>query len=98
MMGDVGDEFAYTRPARVLTSTQNRGWSMKSSILIGAVLLVLGLLALVVPVPQREDHSVKLGDAKIGIQTQSNQKLPPAVGIVLVAGGVLAMVLGSRKS
>ena len=71
---------------------------MKNSMLIGAVLLVLGLLAFVVPIPQREDHSVKVGDAKIGIQTQSSQKLPPVVGIVLVAGGVLALVLGSRKS
>lgn len=71
---------------------------MKNSVLIGVVLLVLGLLAFIVPIPQREDHSVKVGDAKIGIQTQSSQKLPPVVGIVLVAGGALALVLGSRKS
>lgn len=71
---------------------------MKPSILIGAVLLLLGLLAFIVPIPQREDHSVKIGDAKIGVQTQSSEKLPPAVGIVLVAGGVLALVLGTRKS
>jgi len=71
---------------------------MKSTTLIGAVLLILGLLAFVIPVPQREDHSVKIGDTKIGVQTQSSQKLPPAVGIVLLAGGVLALVVGSRKS
>ena len=65
---------------------------------IGILLLVSGVLALVVPVPRREDHSVKIGDTKIGVQTQSSEKLPPAVRIVLVAGGVLALVLGSRKS
>jgi hypothetical protein len=64
---------------------------------IGVLLLVLGLGALVVPIPQREDHSVKIGDTKIGVQTEHREKLPPAVGIVLLAGGVLALVLGSRK-
>jgi hypothetical protein len=71
---------------------------MKTAIVIGAVLLVLGVLAFVVPVPQRQDHSVRIGDAKIGVQTQSSEKLPPAVGIILLAGGVVALVLGSRKS
>jgi hypothetical protein len=70
---------------------------MKTAHVIGILLLVLGLLAFVVPVPHREDHSVKIGDAKIGMQTENSERLPPAVGIVLVAGGVVALVLGSRK-
>ncbi|HWJ47975.1 MAG TPA: hypothetical protein VNS62_10000 [Candidatus Udaeobacter sp.] len=71
---------------------------MKSLTLVGILLLVLGVLAFVVPVPHREDHSVKIGDAKIGVQTQNSEKLPPAAGIVLLAGGVLALVMGMRKS
>jgi di/tricarboxylate transporter len=71
---------------------------MNSLRVIGVLLLVLGALALVVPVPRREDHSVKIGDTRIGVQTQTSEKLPPGVGIVLLAGGVLALVLGSRKS
>lgn len=71
---------------------------MKTAHVIGILLLVLGLLAFVVPVPHREDHSVKIGDAKIGMQTENSERLPPAVGIVLVAGGVVALVLGSRKA
>ena len=71
---------------------------MKALPLIGVLLLVLGILSFIVPVPSREDHSLKIGDAKIGVQTESSQKLPPAVGIILIAGGVGALLLGLRKS
>lgn len=71
---------------------------MKSIGVIGVILLLLGLLSFIVPVPHSENHGVKIGDAKIGVQTQSSEKLPPAVGIILIAGGVLALVLGGRKS
>ena len=75
-----------------------RSVAMKALPLVGALLLILGILSFVVPLPSREDHSVKIGDAKIGIQTESSQKLPPAAGIVLIAGGVVALVLGLRKA
>ena len=71
---------------------------MKALPLVGALLLILGVLSFVVPLPSREDHSVKIGDAKIGVSTESSQKLPPAVGIILVAGGVGALLLGMRKA
>ena len=71
---------------------------MKGLTITGVVLVLLGVLSFIIPVPQREEHSVKLGDAKIGIQTQSSQKLPPTVGAVLVLAGVGALALGSRRS
>lgn len=71
---------------------------MKALPLVGVLLLVLGILAFVVPVPHSENHGVKFGDAKISVQTESSEKLPPGVGIVLLAGGVFALVLGLRKS
>ena len=71
---------------------------MSSVSFVGVLLLLLGLLALVVPVPHRDDHSVKIGDTKIGIQTQHSEKLPPGVGVVLLLGGVVALALGARKT
>ena len=71
---------------------------MKALPLVGVLLLVLGVLSFVVPIPHSEQHGVKLGDAKISVETQSSDKLPPAVGIVLIAGGGVALVLGLRKA
>lgn len=71
---------------------------MKNLVFVGVLLIVLGLLAFVVPVPHSESHGVKIGDAKIGVQTQSSEKLPPAVGVVLLVGGVVVLAVGARKS
>ena len=71
---------------------------MKSLPLVGALLLILGILAFVVPIPHRENHGVSIGGAKLSVQTENSDRLPPAVGILLVAGGVVALVLGLRKS
>ena len=71
---------------------------MKNLMLVGIVLLVLGVLSFVVPIPHSENHGVKIGDTKIGVQTESSEKLPADVGVVLLAGGVVALVLGARKS
>ena len=70
---------------------------MKPAAMVGALLLILGVLAFVVPLPHSEDHSVKIGDAKIGVQTEHSEKAPPAVGIGLLVGGLILLALGSRK-
>ncbi len=70
---------------------------MKLLNLIGVVLLILGVLSFVVPIPQREEHSVKIGDARLGVQTQSSERVPVAASIVIVAAGVACLVAGSRK-
>ena len=70
---------------------------MKGITLLGALLLGLGLLSFVVPVPHREDHGVQIGDAKIGVQTEHSERLPSWVGGLLVCGGIVTMLAGSRK-
>jgi len=71
---------------------------MKALSIAGVLLLILGILSFIVPVPHREKHGVSIGDAKFSIQTENSDRLPPAVGVVLVAGGVFALVLGLRKA
>jgi hypothetical protein len=71
---------------------------MKALPVLGVLLLILGALAFVIPVPHRDDHSVRIGDAQITLQTENREKLPPAVGIILIGGGVLSLVLARRKS
>jgi hypothetical protein len=70
---------------------------MKILTVIGAVLLLLGVLSFVVPVPHQEEHSVKIGDAKLGVQTRSSERIPLGASIVIVAAGTACLILGSRK-
>lgn len=71
---------------------------MKALPVLGVLLLILGALSFVIPLPHRDDHTLRVGDAKFTLQTESREKLPPAVGVILIGGGVLALALGLRKS
>jgi len=71
---------------------------MKALPIVGVLLLVLGVLSFVVPLPHQEKHGIKIGDANLSVQTQNSEKLPPAIGFVLVAGGVVALIVGLRKA
>jgi hypothetical protein len=70
---------------------------MKALMLVGVVLVVLGILLFFVPVPHSEHHGVNIGDAHVGITTHDEDKVPPAVSIVLVVVGAGLMIAG-RKS
>ena len=71
---------------------------MKALPLVGVLLLVLGALSFVIPISHKEDHGISIGDAKFKVQTENSEKLRPAVGIILIGGGVVSLVLGLRKN
>lgn len=71
---------------------------MKTIFVIGIVLVILGIVSVLVPIPQTEDHSVRAGDVKIGVQTTEHRRVPPVISAVLIVGGLGAMIAGSRKS
>lgn len=71
---------------------------MKALFSIGLILLVLGIVSFFVPVPHSENHGVKAGDVHIGVQTHHSERVPPAVGIVLLIVGAGLMISGRVKS
>jgi hypothetical protein len=70
---------------------------MRPLFVIGLVVLVLGIMSFVVPIPTSQTHGAKIGDATIGITTHSSEKLSPVIGGVLCLAGVVLVIAGSRK-
>jgi hypothetical protein len=70
---------------------------MKGLVLAGVIVLILGVFSFVIPVPRTEHHGVNVGDEHIGVTTEHDQKVPPAVSVVLVVAGAALLVAG-RKS
>jgi hypothetical protein len=71
---------------------------MKPLTIIGLVVLLLGILSFVVPVPMNKTHELKAGDASIGITTHHDEKLSPAIGGLLCAVGAVLLIAGTRKA
>ena len=69
---------------------------MKALLVVGIVVLALGVVSFFVPVPHSEHHGVNLGDAHIGVTTEHDEKVPPAVSIVLVVAGAGLMLAGRK--
>ena len=69
---------------------------MKMFLYAGIILVVLGLVSLVVPVPSSEKQGIKIGDTNIGVQTSHSEKVSPMVSAVLIAGGIALSFAGAR--
>jgi hypothetical protein len=69
---------------------------MKALTGVGIAVLVLGILSFFVPFPKQENHGIKVGDAKIGVQTTHDEHAPMALSIVLIVAGAGMMIAGSR--
>ena len=64
---------------------------------IGMTVLVLGILSLVVPMPRTERDSVKALGITLGVETRHDEKIPPAVGAVMILSGAGLMIAGRRR-
>jgi uncharacterized membrane protein YidH (DUF202 family) len=74
--------------------------AMKLVTLVGVALIVLGVLALAyqgITYTARE-KIIDLGPLKASVDKERSIPLPPIVGVVALAGGVVLVVAGVRKS
>ncbi len=71
---------------------------MKAVFWIGMVVLILGIVSLVVPIPRNEREGFKVGDMSVGVETRHEEKVSPFVSAVMILGGVGAMVVRKMKS
>ena len=73
---------------------------MKWTAVLGIVLLVLGVASFVwggIPYTKKE-KVVDIGPIEATAEKKERVSLPPAVGLVLFAGGIALLVAGSRRS
>jgi hypothetical protein len=70
---------------------------MKVLLYAGIILIVLGIASLVVPIPHTQSEGIKVGDARLGIQTTHSERVSPVVSAVLIAGGIALSIGGTRS-
>lgn len=73
---------------------------MRPVTLVGIVLIVLGVLALAyqgITYTTRE-KVIDLGPLQASVDKKKSIPLPPIIGAVALAGGVVLVIIGSRRS
>lgn len=73
---------------------------MKPITIAGIVLLVLGVLALVYQGINynRQETVMNVGPMRVSAETHERLPLPPILGGLALAGGVVLLVVGAKKS
>jgi hypothetical protein len=64
---------------------------------IGLILLILGVVSLVVPIPSSQRDGVTVGGVSIGVETRHEERVSPVISAVMILGGIGAMAVGGRK-
>ncbi|MGB7599152.1 MAG: hypothetical protein WBM24_02510 [Candidatus Sulfotelmatobacter sp.] len=70
---------------------------MRGLAVAGVVVLILGIVSFFIPMPHSEHHGINVGDAHVGVTTEHDEKVPPALSVVLVVVGA-GLVIAGRKA
>ena len=71
---------------------------MKMLFWIGLVVLILGFVSLLVPIPRNEREGFKAGGISIGIETQHSERVSPIVGGLMILAGAGMMITAKVRS
>jgi hypothetical protein len=67
---------------------------MKPLFVVGIVLIVLGVVSLIVPIPHSEREGIQAGGMSMSVQTQHSERVSPFISAVLILGGAGLMIAG----
>ncbi len=71
---------------------------MRAVLWIGVVVLVLGIASFFVGMPQKHREGIRIGDASVGVEATTNEKLPVYASVILLVGGISMILAGSRST
>ena len=71
---------------------------MKALFWIGLVVLILGIVSLVVPIPHSDREGVTVGGVSLGVETRHEEKVHPVLSAVMILGGLGAIAAGKARS
>lgn len=73
---------------------------MKTNTIVGIVLVILGVLALAYQGINynRQETVMNVGPMKVSTETHERLPLPPILGALALAGGVILLVVGAKKN
>lgn len=76
---------------------------MKPAGIVGIILIVLGVIALayqgITYTTQEKERIIELGPLKVDatVQRERTLPLPPILGVAALAGGIVLLIVNSRK-
>ena len=70
---------------------------MRSLLIVGVILLVLGVALLFVPIRHTVRHGIDAGPVSVHVDSVERDRVHPGVAVAIIIGGVALMIAGSRK-
>jgi hypothetical protein len=71
---------------------------MKALLAIGLVVLLLGIISFVVPIPHTEHHGLRAGDLHVGVNTEHSERVAPGTSVLLLVVGAGIMIAGRSRT